>query len=282
MSSLRPLHSEILQNLEALPIRLDYRRPEGAVRGQVMICHGFKGFKDWGFFPHVAEEFARTGLGVVTFEFSHNGIGDRPGQFDRLDLFAQDRLSIQLDDASRVLRWLLERAKGPVGILGHSRGALSALALGRSFPDQVGAVVTWNGVDQVLRYSARQLERWEREGKMEFTNARTGQRMAIDHAYVVDAQSHEASLDPVAAGRSMAAAQLIVHAEGDRAVPVNAARRLLDGRVENDRLRLEIIPGSGHTFQAVHPFAGSTAALDLAVELSAAWFLRHLQSPGSS
>ena len=45
-----------------------------------MLCairqpHGFKGFKDWGFFPHLADRLARAGLVAVSFNFSGSGVG---------------------------------------------------------------------------------------------------------------------------------------------------------------------------------------------------------------
>ena len=40
----------------------------------LILVHGFKGFKDWGFFPFTAEHFAKCGYFVITFNFSHNGI----------------------------------------------------------------------------------------------------------------------------------------------------------------------------------------------------------------
>ena len=64
-------------------IRGDLRIPEGPPpRTAVVVVHGFKGFKDWGFFPHLCEEIAAGGHAVVSFNFSWNGIGaDDPQEF---------------------------------------------------------------------------------------------------------------------------------------------------------------------------------------------------------
>ena len=43
---------------------------DGKGRPAVVVCHGFKGFKDWGFFPHLAHRLANAGLTTVTFNFS--------------------------------------------------------------------------------------------------------------------------------------------------------------------------------------------------------------------
>ena len=53
-----------------------------------IICvHGFKGFKDWGFWPYTGKFFAENGFFVLTFNFSHNGIGDNLTEFTELQKF---------------------------------------------------------------------------------------------------------------------------------------------------------------------------------------------------
>ena len=57
-------------------IRADVRRPaRGVPRSAVIVAHGFKGFKDWGFFPYLCESLARDGHLVVSFNTSLNGVG---------------------------------------------------------------------------------------------------------------------------------------------------------------------------------------------------------------
>jgi len=57
------------------PIRGDLRRPEGPGPHPVVVaCHGFKGFKDWGFHPWLGEHLADAGLAAVHFDFSRNGV----------------------------------------------------------------------------------------------------------------------------------------------------------------------------------------------------------------
>ena len=50
----------------------------------IILVHGFKGFKDWGSFPYAAKYFAKEGYFVLTFNFSHNGIGDNLTEFTEL------------------------------------------------------------------------------------------------------------------------------------------------------------------------------------------------------
>ena len=46
-----------IDNREGLPIRGDLHLPDGeSPHRLVLIAHGFKGFKDWGFFPFLLDE----------------------------------------------------------------------------------------------------------------------------------------------------------------------------------------------------------------------------------
>ncbi len=42
----------------------------------VLIVHGFKGFKDWGMFPLMAERLAEAGFAACRFNLSGSGIGE--------------------------------------------------------------------------------------------------------------------------------------------------------------------------------------------------------------
>jgi pimeloyl-ACP methyl ester carboxylesterase len=135
--------------------------------------------------------------------------------------------------------------------------------------------VTWNGVGQALRFSKRQLAQWEEDGELEFTNARTGQRMSIDYAFVVDCLEHRARFDLAAQATRMEAAHLILHGDLDLAVDPKEGEMLRAGR-EAPACELRMIEKGSHTYGAVHPFEGSTPALDAALEASVAWFHTHL------
>src|SRR5205814_3566765 len=103
-------------------------RTAGAERGRpaVLICHGFKGFKDWGFFPPLAERVARAGFMAVSFNFSGSGVGD--GQaFDQKGRFAHQRPTADLEDLRTVSDWAVKEGNGWLGVIGHSRGGGPAI-----------------------------------------------------------------------------------------------------------------------------------------------------------
>jgi dienelactone hydrolase len=254
-----------LRGADDLPLRVDLRHDaERPSRGKVVVCHGFKGFRRWGFFPWVGERLASAGWLSAVLDFSMNGIGENPVEFGRLDLFEQNTYIRELEDLDRVLADVNERAPGPMGLLGHSRASVDVVVL-----------VTWNGVGKPLRFTDRQLGDWERDGRLEFTNARTGQKMGMSFDFVRDVRKNPGRFDLAVAATRMRAPHLIVHASADMAVPVEESIELAAGRTSGCR-RVEI-EGSTHTFGAVHPFEGSTPALERAMDLTLEWFSEHLQ-----
>src|SRR6187402_558735 len=75
--------------------------PDGKEKPIVVFIHGFKGFKDWGTFPLMAEYFAQHGFVFLKFNLSHNGTTpEDPTNFADLEAFGNDNFSIQLDDLS--------------------------------------------------------------------------------------------------------------------------------------------------------------------------------------
>ena len=63
------------------PIFVDVRAGgRAAPRPAVVIVHGFKGFKDWGFFPLVAQRLAAAGHAAVSFNFTGSGVTRHDGR----------------------------------------------------------------------------------------------------------------------------------------------------------------------------------------------------------
>jgi len=56
----------------------------------LILVHGFKGFKDWGFWPYSGNYFSFNDYFVITFNFSHNGTGDSFFEFIEPDNFARN------------------------------------------------------------------------------------------------------------------------------------------------------------------------------------------------
>jgi dienelactone hydrolase len=129
------------------PIRGDVRLLHGTEpRSAVVICHGFKGFREWGFFPALARALAVRGHAAISFDFSRNGVGADGVDFSALDLFAENTHSRNLDEIHTVVdvlmrRQLLPHAPRRLGLFGHSRGGGEAVLAAAEEP-RVDALVT--------------------------------------------------------------------------------------------------------------------------------------------
>jgi pimeloyl-ACP methyl ester carboxylesterase len=228
----------------------------------VLICHGFKGFKDWGMFPWIADRVAEAGLCAVRFDFSHNGVEAR--DFDRLDLFLLDTYARRQEDLAAVAA----RFPGPLGLLGHSRGGADALLFAAREP-RVACVGTLAGVAHPARFPADVEEVLRARGWYPFRNARTGQTMPVARTAVDDARRRSVERAVGSLGRPL----LVLHGSADESVPPEDAADLArwHGAAE-----VHVLEGAGHAFGAVHPFAGPTGDLERVVRLAVPFLVRHL------
>ena len=261
-------------------IRGDVRIPEGPPpRSAVVVVHGFKGFKDWGFFPHVCTRLVGAGYAVVSFNFSRNGVGEDPNEFSDLDGFASNTLSMELDELLAVLDEtisgdLLPRRPRQVGLLGHSRGGGQAV-LGAAADDRVDALATWAGVSHFDRWTDETKAQWREDGQVVVLNQRTGQQMPLKLTLLEDYEANRDRLDIQAAAGRLESPWLIVHGRDDLTVrPVEA-----DVLAQASKgARVALIDKAGHTFEVGHPFQGPSPQLEEAVARTIAHFQEHLEA----
>ena len=248
-------------------------------RPTILICHGFKGFFEWGFFPPLATLLRERGFTVARFNFS--GSGMRPGDelVSRPQDFHDNLLSHDRDEALRMIRALGEEiAPGRVdreriGVLGHSRGGGSAI-LAAARCEDVRALVTWNAVSTFRRFGPAE-ETWRRGGKLPIVNGRTGQELTMGVAILDELAAKADDLDVLRAAAAVRAPWRIVHGELDETVPLDEARALDEAATAKIH-DLEVIAGGDHTFGAKHPFVGPTRELITAMNATQTFFRRHL------
>jgi len=257
------LASLTLRAADGGPLYVDVRtgaRP-GEARPAVVICHGFKGFKDWGFFPRVAERLALAGYTAVTFNFSGSGVGPASETVDEPERWFHQTLSADLADLDTVVAHVVSGAAQWVGLLGHSRGGALAILQAARDP-RISALVTWGAVADFRRYSPADLERWRSEGQLRVVNSRTGQVLRIGTDALDDLEARGGSeLDVMRGAERVTAPWLVVHGSADESVPVEDAARLA-GAAAPGVVKELVIERAGHTFGARHPWAGTTPELD--------------------
>jgi len=258
------------------PLLIDVRTSDRrAPRPTVVVVHGFKGFKDWGMFPPLAERVARAGFTAVTVNLSGSGV-DEHGAFAYPERFGHNTFSAELDDLGRVLAALATGHLGlaptlEVGLLGHSRGGAIAIHAAAADP-RVRALVTWAPLGSVARWVGRAAE-WRSRGRLDIENSRTGQVLPLYLDALDDLEQNPAIGDITGSAHRVHLPWLILHGTADDSVPVTEAQALAEAAPE---ARLILLEGAGHTFGAVHPFAGMTPDLAVAFDETVKWFGRHL------
>jgi len=231
----------------------------------LIFVHGFKGFKDWGFGPYIGDYFSKKGFFVLTFNFSHNGVGDSLTDFVELDKFAENTFSGFFGNTSN---------QG-IGLIGHSRGGAISILVG-SASDDVKAVCTWSAVSNFNRYTKRQKDEWREKGFIEILNTRTKQKMKLNVSLLEDIEGNkEGSLNLEQAIKNMNKPLLIVQGKNDLAVPINEAEKMYDWS-NKELTELLIIPNAGHTFDIKHPFEGSNNKFDSVINNTNKFFKTNL------
>ena len=246
----------------------------------LIFVHGFKGFKDWGFGPYLADYFETKGYFVITFNFSHNGIGETLTEFTELEKFAENTFSLEIDELSELISAYLNDFFGKsknkkLGLLGHSRGgAVSLLTTGRF--RNIRAVAVWASVANLNRYSERQKEKWRKKGVFEVINSRTKQKMKLYVSLLDDLERNSnGSLNIQNAVGNLHKPLLICHGEEDLAVPVEEGEMIYNW---SDKSSAEFfkIPATGHTFGIKHPFEGTNNKFETLLNKTEIFFKKNI------
>jgi alpha-beta hydrolase superfamily lysophospholipase len=260
------------------PIRGDVVHPRGEARGAVIVCHGFKGFARWGFFPYLSEQLAERGVRAIAFDFAGSGIGADRERFTELDAFRDNRFARELDDLAAVQResesrgWLDER----YGLFGHSRGGGVAVLHAAREP-RVRALATWAAISTIARWGEEERARWRARGFAEVTNARTGEVLRVGTALLDEIEREaDGALSITDAAARVGVPWLLAHGTADETVPFAEGERLA-AAARPDVVTFAPIRGASHTMDARHPLpAPIPPRLERVVAMTAHHFRTHL------
>ncbi|MDQ0338913.1 pimeloyl-ACP methyl ester carboxylesterase [Caldalkalibacillus uzonensis] len=246
-------------------------------QGTLIICHGFKGFKDWGFFPHVAETLSSSlSLNVITFNFSHNGVGDNPLEFTELEKFAKNTYTRELEDLDTIVKAIrsntlpledqgerVEMMPEPLYLLGHSRGGGVSLIYAFDHPELVSGVISWNGITNVDLFTEEQKQEMKQNGRTYIVNARTGQHMPLDREIIEDIEANQQRFNIVERAKTATVPIFLIQGTDDHPRLIEGSKRLVNASPQVQWVKIE---DGNHTFNAIHPFAGETKPLYEAIK----------------
>lgn len=258
-----------------LIIRGEARIPERPA-GTVVICHGFKGFAHFSFFPYLAEKLAEVGFRAVTFDFSGSGVGEDRETFTNRDAFTHNTYLQELDDLDAVVSEAKVRdwIEGGYGLFGHSRGGGIAI-LQAARDANVKALVTWAAISSTNRWLPEVVADWRQSGYIPITNARTGDVIPLSVEILHEVEEHGAAkLNIAASAAQIKAPWLIAHGAEDESVPVSEGERL--SSLAGDSGEFLRLDGVNHSFGGKHPLEQMTPTLESVTRTTVAFFSKHL------
>ena len=245
----------------------------------LIFCHGYKGFKDWGAWNLMAENFANAGFFFIKFNFSHNGgTAEQPIDFPDLEAFGNNNYSKELDDLGNVIDWVSENSDikneidlNEIYLIGHSRGA--GIVLLKSDEDsRAKKVISLAGVsDYKSRFPKNEkLQEWEEKKVYFVKNGRTHQEMPHFYQFFRDFEKNEKRLNIKKATQNLEIPLLIIHGNNDTSVSINEAKNL---HKWNSKSMFKIIENSNHVFGTSHPWDKERVSEELseAIEIAIAF-----------
>lgn len=268
------------------PVRADFYLPCDEPWALVVICHGFKGHRRWGFIPTLARRIAAEEIAALAIDFSFNGTyteeeeeGPKEGSFShnpyaRPDLFRRNTLAREIRDLACVLQDLARGEpigwKGPIGLFGHSRAGVTVI-LNALENRQVMSIATWAAPTNPDVFTPEQKRKWREKGSLEFIDARNGAHLAVDLEYLLDLEKNKEKYSMAKAVKSLGVPHLLVHGIHDLSIPASAAVELHQAERGVTRSELVLLR-CGHTFQSDLIGEGRAHILMEACSRTARWF----------
>lgn len=224
----------------------------------VIFCHGFKGFKSWGFYDYLPEAFCNEGLAFLRFNFSHNGTNAQiPDAFVEPEAFGSNTIGKELDDLQTILNSLKELPQSgnfnmnAIYLAGHSRGGGIAL-LSAARDKRIKKLALWNSVsDWNIFMSQFDRERWKEDGVAYIRNSRTGEDLPVGYKLYTDYDANREIYHLGNAAESLEIPLLLVHGTEDKNVHIDASEYFYNKVFHAIFIKVE---GGDHTFGIRHPW----------------------------
>lgn len=243
------------------PLLLDLFFEAGANPKPVVIFnHGFKGFKDWGYWDLMGKELAKQGFIFIKFNQSHNGTTvENPTEFEALEAFGKNTYRREMLDIESVIDWLFNNTQlpqdfidaGKICLMGHSRGGATAILYARR-DKRIKKVISWSSFKAIEeRFQHEFYHNWKEKERIYIPNARTGQAMPQDYEIYEEFKTSENDYSIEKAIQSLDIPVLVVHGTEDPTVPFEDAMVL---KSWNTQANLFLVPNANHVYGGSHPW----------------------------
>jgi len=244
-----------LTNTHNLDILGDTHTPTSKPTACVVIAHGFKGYKDYGFIPILAHDLCEQGLLVHRFNFSTSGMTNAIETFARPDLFELDTWNRQVEDLVRVIEAIdsgeLPGGDLPIFVIGHSRGGGTVLLGGGRHRDslKLSGIITLSAVDRCCRIPQEEQDAILARGYSMTQSARTKQDLKISCDWLLEQLDDPAGHDILALAAKIPCPVCVIHGQEDQAVDPSAAQAIAKACATEP----VIIAGGNHVLNMPNP-----------------------------
>jgi uncharacterized protein len=242
----------------------------------VIFCHSFMAFKDWGFFPYVAERLVEKNFVALTLNFSYNGVavnGDKITEFDR---FAENTFSKEIEDLKGIIDavWegrigggIIDRAK--IVLMGHSRGGgISVLQTSQDI--RIRALISWSSIGKFDRWTEHQKRLWRAQGYLPLSKDAAVSPLRLGVRLLEDLEDNADRLDLQKAASLICVPWLILHGNNDIIVPPEEAKQLKSSS-GSKFTELKLLDGIGHLYNASTKEEDNYKTLDNVIDITLKW-----------
>ena len=237
----------------------------------VLLIHGFRAFKDWGFFPYFAEKIAEFGFFASTVDFSLNTLIDKEKCLFDMERFSKNTVTQQITEAKLFLSMLQNENfvgekfarywSGDVYLIGHSLGGALAIMTADGLPS-VKKLATICSIFDFDIYTERQKEEWKKNGFKEFTDTTTNQKIRLDVNFLLDRLTYSGEKSLTSVVSRLKIPYYILHTEADATVSPKAATILANAVLDKSFLKMEIVKSANHLLNSSHPFSETNPVLE--------------------
>jgi predicted alpha/beta-fold hydrolase len=237
----------------------------------VLLIHGFRAFKDWGFFPYFAEKIAEFGYFASTIDFSLNTLIDKEKCLFDMERFSKNTVTQEITEAKLFLSMLNNKEfvgeefakywNGDVYLIGHSLGGALAIITAEGLSN-VKKLATICSIFDFDIYTERQKEDWIKNGFKEFTDSTTNQKIKLDVNFLLDRLTYSGEKSLTSVVSKLNIPYYILHTEADATVSPKAATILANAVSNKKLLKMDIIKSGNHLLNSSHPFKESNPVLE--------------------
>lgn len=234
-----------------------------------LFLHGFKAFRNWGFYPYLCFKMAESGFIAIRFDFSMAGVIDGDKLIYNPEIFSQNTIAREISDAKIFIEHIENQKvnfdydlwNGEIILCGHSRGAAISILIANNF-DSVKKLILLSPISTFDRYSERQKEIWKRNGYVEFKLVHSQQKLKMNYSYLLDLLNNAEQYNLQKAISKIKKPIQIIHGRQDLTVSIKEAYELAHNVLNKNLLRLIVIDRAGHGFNVEHPFKVTNPVLD--------------------